>query len=261
MVPVRQPVPRHATRRPEELIPDVWLALDRKPQCPPDRWYMRLHNLLAGPNVSQRSTDDLLATLDGTESAIAWMRHLPEIGVVQTLITWGELDLAEQQLDELAPGWIDSGSAAGRTCALTAHAALHAARGRWDETARLLDEALQPRPVAEWHWSECLFADTRLLARVYAGWSIRPHDLTEPWLARQSSGLDVANPRAALATAFALDRLGEQRLAEEFERLLAASSPDQIASDRAALRIPEDYDLDRAVWACRAVGRSARPAP
>jgi len=46
---------------------------------------------------------------------------------------------------------------------------------------------------------------------------------------RCECGLDVANPRAALATAF--------------ERLLAASPPDQIASDRAALRIPEDYAL------------------
>ena len=72
---------------------------------------------------------------------------------------------------------------------------------------------------------------------------VASQDLVEPWQARQSSGLAFANSRAALITAFALDHLGASELADDFKQLLATTSPDVLADERAAMRIPDDYVL------------------
>jgi hypothetical protein len=88
-----------------------------------------------------------------------------------------------------------------------------------------------------------VLADRRLVARVRSGTPVASRDLVEPWQARQSSGLTFANPRAALITAFALDHLGESELADDFKQLLASTSPEVLAAERAAMRIPNDYVL------------------
>jgi predicted ATPase len=233
------------TRRPEEMIWSAWAALDRSPRWSPDRWYPTFPYWLIGPNIAHRSTDDLLAALEITAASnLVVMRHLAEMGVVLTLIAWNELQLAEEHLNRNAPGWIESGSGTGRTRAAAIRAKLNAARGQWDDAARLLDEALSTQPLDEWHWSDFLLADERLVARVRAAATVNQRDLIEPWEARQSSGHDLAMPRAGLVTAFALDHLDAAALAKQFKRLLADVPPEQIAEDRASLRIPDDYELE-----------------
>ena len=64
----------------------------------------------------------------------------------------------------MAPGWIDSGSATGRTRGSVDPRQAERRRGRWDEASRLFDEALHSQPLDEWHWAEFLLADERLLA-------------------------------------------------------------------------------------------------
>ena len=47
------------TRPRAELMRRAWEAFDRKPTWPADRWYMPGHLYLVGPNLCQRTTDEL----------------------------------------------------------------------------------------------------------------------------------------------------------------------------------------------------------
>ena len=187
------------------------------------------------------------------------MRHVAQICVCHTLNAWGELELAEEHLDRWAPDWTASGSTQFRMYAPAVRATLSMAAGRFGEAARLFDEALHVQPLDEWHWSSYVLTDARLVARVRSGTPVASRDLVEPWKARQSSGLAFATSRAALITAFALDHLGASELADDFKQLLATTSPDVLAGERAALRIPDDYVLQITDRRTPAARRPPRP--
>jgi hypothetical protein len=201
------------------------------------------HLYLVGPNLCQRTTAELLATTECTNTHIAAMRHVAQIVVCHTLNAWGELQLASEQLDRWASGWTASGSTRFRTYAPAIRATMSMAAGRFAEAARLFDEALCVQPLAEWHWSSLVLADARLVARVRSGTPVASRDLVEPWQARHSTGLAFATSRGALITAYALDQLGASDLADDFKQLLATTPPNVLADERRAMRIPDDYVL------------------
>ena len=67
------------TRPRDELMRRAWEAFDRRPTWPADRWYMPGHQYLLGPNLCQRTTAELLATAQCTNTHIAAMRHVAQI--------------------------------------------------------------------------------------------------------------------------------------------------------------------------------------
>ena len=164
------------TRPRDELMHRAWEAFDRKPTWPADRWYVPTHTLLIGPNFCQRTTAELVATAECTNTHIAVMRHIAQICVCHTLVAWGELELAEEHLARWAPGWMASRSTLFTMYAPAVRAMLSMAAGRFGEAARLFDEALHVQPLGEWHWTSYTLADARLVARVRSGTPVTSRD-------------------------------------------------------------------------------------
>ena len=149
------------TRPRDELMRRAWEAFDRKPTWPADRWYMPGHLYLVGPNLCQRTTAELLATAECTNTHIAAMRHVAQIVRVPHVESPGANSSSPRSTSTDGPRTGPRpGAPRFRTYAPAIRATLSMAAGRFGEAARLFDEALHVQPLGEWHWSSYTLADS-----------------------------------------------------------------------------------------------------